>query len=149
MLARVTASHIYAFVGKTYCALSVGSLIVAVRRSAERCTGSGLATVTNASPLGEVLLTLLLANLNLLFLAAAAQLIGLECRLCLEVGAAVFRDVPALRHGGCVGACERSAVCGGVLLGDRCACPVVAGVCEPDGVWVCCRMWWCITGDLL
>jgi len=81
----------------TYCALGVGSLIVAVWCSAERRTRAGLATATNASPLGEVLLTLLLANLDLLFLAAAAQLVRLESVLRLEGGAAVLGDI-TVRH---------------------------------------------------
>ena len=60
----------------TYCALGVGALIVAVWRSAERRTRATLATVTNASPLGEVLLTLLLADLDLLLLTTAAELVA-------------------------------------------------------------------------
>ena len=81
----------------TYCALGVGALIVTVWRSAERRTRATLATVTNASPLGEVLLALLLADLDLLLLTTAAQLIGLESVLRLEGGAAVLGDI-TVRH---------------------------------------------------
>lgn len=96
-LANIPVWHLVTRSCKTYRALSVGALIIAVRRSTERGTGAALATVANASPLGQVLLTLLLADLDLLLLATAAELIGLERVLRLESGAAVLGDI-TVRH---------------------------------------------------
>jgi hypothetical protein len=107
--------------GQTYCALGVGSLIITVRCSAERSTRAGLATATNASPLCEVLLTLLLADLDLLLLAAAAKLLGLECTLRLDVCATVLGNV-AFTHGGYV-------------------------ICSVS-LWAFRRVWRCVAGGL-
>lgn len=82
----------------TYRTLSVGALIVAVRCRTEGSARAALATVANASPLCEVLLTLLLADLDLLFLTTAAELVRLEGVLGLERRTTVLRDV-AVRHG--------------------------------------------------
>lgn len=70
-------------------------LIVAVGGGTERSTKSLAAG--NASSLCKVLLALLLSDLDLLFLTAAAELIGLQQVLCLESCAAMLWDV-AVRH---------------------------------------------------
>jgi hypothetical protein len=72
-------------------ALDVGALIVAVGGGAER--GAGLVAAGDTPSLCEVLLTLRLADLDLLLLAAAAELVGLERALCLESRATVLGDV--------------------------------------------------------
>ena len=73
------------------------SIIVTVWRSTE---GSARARVAgaNASPLGQVLLALGLADLNLRFLATAAEFLGLEGALGLELRSAMVGDV-AVSHG--------------------------------------------------
>jgi len=78
-----------------YLALDSCRLIITVGSGAQRGTKS-LAT-GNSSSLCEVLLTLLLSDLDLLFLTTATELIGLQQVLCLEGGAAVLGDV-AVRH---------------------------------------------------
>jgi hypothetical protein len=139
-------------VDATYRTLSVGSLIIAVRRRTERSTRSALAAVANASPLGEVLLALLLANLDLLLLTAAAELIGLESVLGLEGGAAVLGNI-TVRHGGCVvcsgSVCGCSAVCVAVAVTVCCAFPGETGSCgKPRGVRERCGcvFWWKLGG---
>jgi len=78
-------------VGYTDLALNVAALIVAVRRSAQRSTG--LVPSGDTTTLCEVLLTLRPADLDLLFLAAAAELVRLERALRLEGCAAMLGDV--------------------------------------------------------
>jgi hypothetical protein len=80
-----------------YLALSICALIIAVRCGTKGGARRTIATVPDATPLGEVLLPLLLPDLNLLLFAAPTQLVRLECALCLEVGAAMLGNV-ALRH---------------------------------------------------
>ncbi len=66
------------------------------------CTKRGTRTVftrSQAAALGEILLTLRLADLDLLLLATASKLLGLERVLRLELRSAVFWDV-SLGHGG-------------------------------------------------
>lgn len=82
--------------GHGYLALNSCRLIITVGSGAQRGTKSLAAG--NSSSLCEVLLTLLLSDLDLLFLAAAAKLVGLEQVLCLESGAAMLGNV-AVRHG--------------------------------------------------
>ena len=156
VLANCSNLALPGIVDATYRTLGVGSLIVTVRRSTERSTRSALATVANASPLGEVLLALLLADLDLLLLAAAAELIGLESVLCLESGAAVLGDI-TVRHGEVcdllgerVGGC--AAVCFAVAVTVCCAFPGETGSCGNraafvGGVDVCVvgslwKVWW-------
>jgi hypothetical protein len=79
-----------------YLALDSCRLIVAVGGGAQRGT-QGLVAAGDASSLCKVLLALLLSDLDLLFLAAAAKLIGLQQVLCLEGGAAMLGNV-AVRH---------------------------------------------------
>jgi hypothetical protein len=80
-----------------YLALDSCRLIVAVGGGTQRGTQS-LIAAGDASSLCKVLLALLLSDLDLLFFAAAAKLIGLQQVLCLEGGAAMLGDV-AVRHG--------------------------------------------------
>jgi hypothetical protein len=96
-------------VGYTDLALDVAALIVAVRGSTQR--RSGLVAPGDAATLCEVLLALRPADLDLLFFAAAAELIGLEGALGLERGAAVFGDV-FVGHG-CGGSPCGVGWCGG------------------------------------
>ena len=79
-----------------YLALDSCRLIITVGSGAQRGT-KGLAA-GDSSSLCKVLLALLLSDLNLLFLTAAAKLIGLEQVLCLEGGAAMLGNI-AVRHG--------------------------------------------------
>ena len=79
-----------------YLALVACRLIIAVGGGAQRGTKSLAAG--DSSSLCKVLLTLLLPDLDLLFFAAAAELVGLEQVLCLEGGAAMLGNV-AVRHG--------------------------------------------------
>lgn len=74
------------------------SVIVAVGGGAEG-SARAVGTRADASPLCEVLLTLGLADLYLLLLAAAAELLRLEGILGLELSATVLGDVP-VGHGG-------------------------------------------------
>ena len=71
-------------------------VIVAVGGGTERGTGA-VGTGTDTAALGQVLFALLLSDLNLLFLAAASKLLGLECVLRLELGPAMLGDV-SFRH---------------------------------------------------
>lgn len=83
--------------GVTYLALDVSALIIAVWSSAQRSTRAATFAGCDATALGEVLLPLLLADLDLLLLAAAAQLVGLEGVLRLERRATVLGNV-AIGH---------------------------------------------------
>lgn len=82
---------------RTYLGLCGRVLIVAVGGGAERGTGA-VGTGTDTAALGQVLLALLLPDLDLLLLATAAQLLGLECVLGLELGPTMLGNV-AFRHG--------------------------------------------------
>lgn len=82
---------------KAHLRLGRSGIIVAVRGSSERCAGSVLAR-TDTTTLGQVLLSLCLANLNLLLLSATAELLRLESALRLEIGAAMLGDV-SVGHG--------------------------------------------------
>lgn len=84
-------------VGYADLTLDVATLIVAVGGRTQR--RSGLVAPGDAAALGEVLFTLRPADLDLLFLAAAAELVRLEGALRLERGAAVLGDV-FVGHGG-------------------------------------------------
>lgn len=99
----------------THLALDVAALIVAVGRRPKR--GARLVAPGNAAALCEVLLALCPADLDLLLLAAAAELVRLEGALGLERRAAVLGDV-LVGHGcgGDGGACER----GGEVWQWRC-----------------------------
>ena len=81
----------------TYLGFCGSGLIVTVGRSAERSTGAVLAG-TNAATFGEILFSLSFADLDLLFLSAAPQLLGLERIFGLELRSAMLGDV-SLRHG--------------------------------------------------
>jgi hypothetical protein len=89
---RVGQREIYA-----YLRFRRSRLIVAIRSSAERSTRSVLASADTSS-LCQVLLSLGLANLNLLLLTTTAKLLRLEGVLGLELCSAMFGDV-SLRHG--------------------------------------------------
>jgi hypothetical protein len=82
--------------GHTNLALDVAALIVAVGGSTQR--RAGLVSSGDATTLCEVLLSLCSADLDLLLLAAATELVGLEGALGLEGGAAMFGDV-LVSHG--------------------------------------------------
>jgi hypothetical protein len=82
--------------GQTNLALNVAALIFTVGGSSQR--RAGLVSSRNATTLCEVLLSLCSANLDLLLLAAATELVGLEGALGLEGGAAMFGDV-LVSHG--------------------------------------------------
>jgi hypothetical protein len=81
---------------RTHLVLNVAALIVTVGSSSK---GSArLVSARNTTTLCEVLLALCPANLDLLLLAAAAELVRLESALRLERRAAVLGDV-AVSHG--------------------------------------------------
>jgi hypothetical protein len=81
----------------TYLALDISPFIVAVGSGTQRSAGS--VSASNATALCEVLLALGLSDLDLLFLAAAAELVRLESALRLEGRATVLGDI-AFGHGG-------------------------------------------------
>lgn len=99
-----------------YLRLGGRVLIVTVGGSTKGSTRSRVAS-TDTAPLGQVLLALRLANLDLLFLTTATKLIGLEGALGLELGATMLGNVP-VSHG----------------------CDVVSGRRCPDE-WVMVVMW--------
>jgi hypothetical protein len=84
---------------RTYLALDSTGLVITLGGSGHATTNadSTIAGLNSAS-LGQVLLTLLLSDLDLLFLTAATELIGLELVPGLELGPTVFGDI-AFRHG--------------------------------------------------
>ena len=90
--------------GHTNLALDVAALIVAVGGGSQR--GARLVSARDATTLCEILLALSPADLNLLLLAAAAELVWLEGALGLEGCAAVLGDV-LVSH-----VCGDCAVCG-------------------------------------
>ena len=79
-------------VGYTDLPLDVAALIVAVGCRSQRGTGA-VGAAANTAALCEVLFTLRPADLDLLLLAAAAELVRLEGALGLEGCAAVLGDV--------------------------------------------------------
>jgi hypothetical protein len=76
---------------QTYLGLCRSSVIVTVGGGTERGTRAVLAC-SNASSLGQVLLSLCLANFDLLLLTAPAKLFRLEGVLRLEVRPAMLGD---------------------------------------------------------
>lgn len=78
--------------GYTDLPLDVAALIVAVRCSAQRRTRP-VSAAADAAAFCEVLFTLRPADLDLLLLAAAAELVRLEGTLGLESRAAVLGNV--------------------------------------------------------
>lgn len=81
---------------RTYLVLDVATLIVAIGCGSKR--SAGLVSACNATTLCEVLLALCPTDLDLLLLAAAAELVRLESALRLEGRAAVLGNVP-VGHG--------------------------------------------------
>ena len=77
----------------TYLGLARRVFIVAIRSSTQRRTGAVLACA-NTTALGQVLLALRLADLDLLLFTTATQLFGLEGALRLELGAPMLGNVP-------------------------------------------------------
>ena len=77
---------------KTYLGLRWRVFIVAVGSSTERSTGTVL-TGADATTLGQVLLALRLADLDLLLFTAATQLFWFERVLGLELGAPMLGNV--------------------------------------------------------
>ena len=82
---------------RTYLRLCGSGVIVAIRSSTERRTRTVFARA-NTSTLGQVLLTLRLANFDLLLLAAASKLLRLEGVLGLELRPAMLGNV-SFGHG--------------------------------------------------
>ena len=82
---------------KTYLGLARRVFIVAIGGSTQRGARAVVASA-NTTALGQVLLALRLADLDLLFLAATTQLLGLEGALRLELRAPMLGDV-AFGHG--------------------------------------------------
>jgi hypothetical protein len=121
-------------VGYTHLPLGVAALIVAVGSGAER--GTGLVAASNTTALCEVLLALGPADLDLLLLAAAAELVRLEGALGLEGCAAMLGDV-LVGHGCGDGECA-GRVEGESLLWWRGAVFVCRGVWEEGLRW----SWW-------
>jgi hypothetical protein len=81
----------------TYLGLGGRVLIVAVGGGTEGRTRTVL-TGADAAALGQVLLALRLADLDLLLFATTAQLFGLECVLRLELRAPMLGNV-SVSHG--------------------------------------------------
>lgn len=97
-VAKIVADHVRG-VKERFAYLRLGRrvLIVTVGGGTKGSSRSRVAS-TNTAPLGQVLLALRLANLDLLFLTTATKLIGLEGALGLELGATVLGNVP-VSHG--------------------------------------------------
>jgi hypothetical protein len=85
-------------VRSAYLTLRRGSVIVRIWLGAQRSSRAVTICASDASSLCQVLLTLCLSDLDLLFFTAASQLFRLEGVLCLELGTTMFWDV-AFRHG--------------------------------------------------
>lgn len=84
---------------RTYLGLGWSGVIVTIWCSTKGSSWSGRKVATGeTSALCEVVLALGLANLDLLLLATAAELLWLKGALGLEVGAAMLWD-ETLRHG--------------------------------------------------
>ena len=109
----ITADHVRGIGICRFAYLRLGGrvLIITVGSSTKGSSRSRVAS-TDTAPLGQVLLALCLANLDLLFLTTATKLIGLEGALGLELGATMLGDI-AVSHG----------------------CDVMSGRRRPDG-WV-------------
>lgn len=93
-------------VGYTHLAFDITALIVAVGRSTKR--GTWLVSPSNTTTLCKILLALCPANLHLLLLTTAAELVWLEGALGLERSAAMLGNV-LVGHG-----------CGGTGASRRC-----------------------------
>lgn len=89
--------QIYETSQNTYLTLDGSGLIVAVGSGAQRSAELALTASGNTTSLCKVLLSLLLSDLDLLFLTAAAELVWLEGVLGLERGPAVLGDI-SVRH---------------------------------------------------
>ena len=76
---------------KSHLGLGRSSVIIAVGSGAQ---GSAEPICADSTAFGQVLLSLCLPNLDLLFLAATPQFFGLERVLGLELGPPVLGDVP-------------------------------------------------------
>lgn len=81
----------------TYLRLRGSGVIVAVGSGAQGGTRA-LVARADTTTLGQVLLSLGLANLDLLLLAATSEFVGLEGVLRLELSSAMLGDVP-VSHG--------------------------------------------------
>jgi hypothetical protein len=95
-----TDSNIKEVKTETYLALNSTSFIVTLGGGSHATNADATIPGLNTTSLGQVIVTLLLANLDLLFFTTAAELIGLELVLSLELCPAVFGDV-AFRHDDC------------------------------------------------
>ena len=86
---------------KTHLALDSTGLIITLGGASQATanTNSSIAS-HNTTSLSQTLLTLLLADLDLLLLAAATELIGTELVLGLELRPAMLGNI-AFRHGVC------------------------------------------------
>lgn len=86
----------------TYTYLSLGAALLLAVGGGGHASGTADSDLAiaglDASPLGQVFVSLLLPDLDLLLLAAAAELVGLERALGLELRATVLGDV-SLSHG--------------------------------------------------
>jgi len=91
--------------GRAYLTLVAPDFVIAI--GATKCDFWATSRAGNASPLREVLFSLLPTDLDLLFFSSAPQLIWLECVLGLELCTTMFRDV-SFRHLDRV--CERSGI---------------------------------------
>jgi hypothetical protein len=85
-------------ISKAYLTLDSTGFIVALSSGVHATNTDATIPCLNTTSLGQVVLTLLLPNLDLLFLTATAELIGLELASGLELRPAVFGDI-AFRHG--------------------------------------------------
>jgi hypothetical protein len=108
---------------QAYLGLGGSRVIVAVRGGAEGSARS-LVAGADASALCQVLLAFRLSDLDLLLLATAPQLLGLERVFCLELGPAVLGNV-AVGHG-----CKQIGGAGTVV----CRVKVCTGV-KTDATW--------------
>jgi hypothetical protein len=75
-----------------------GTTFLLITISTDLATYNAAIASLDASSLSEVLLSLLFPDLDLLFLATTAQLVGLELVLGLELRSPMFWDV-AISHG--------------------------------------------------
>ena len=84
----------------TYLALNSSGLIITFSGGSHAATNSD-STITSldTTSLGQVLITLLLSDLNLLLFTTAAEFIGAELVAGLELSPAVFGDI-TFRHDG-------------------------------------------------
>ena len=94
----------------TYLRLSWCGVIVTIWCCAQGSSWSRSKVGSKTSALCEVLIALGLANLDLLLLTTATELLWLESTLGLELGAAMLWDV-TLRHGCGLCVCKGFKVC--------------------------------------